>query len=124
MAVIDSGIAPSHPDLPSTILWENEAEKNGVPNKDDGDRLDYVDDVNGVNFTSLLPPGLCAQVQKPNDLRDETGHGTHITGIIAGTGNNHGSGGIGKGMVGINGNGQVKIMPLKIFCKGTNTLTQ
>lgn len=48
VAVLDSGVDVSHPDLRG-MIWENEAEKNGKPGVDD-DGDGYVDDVNGWNF--------------------------------------------------------------------------
>jgi len=48
VAVLDSGVDISHPDLKG-VIWENEAEKNGKPGVDD-DGDGYVDDVNGWNF--------------------------------------------------------------------------
>ena len=48
VAVLDSGVDISHPDLKG-MIWENEAEKNGKPGVDD-DGDGYIDDVNGWNF--------------------------------------------------------------------------
>ncbi len=48
VAVLDSGVDISHPDLKG-MIWENAAEKNGKPGVDD-DGDGYVDDVNGWNF--------------------------------------------------------------------------
>lgn len=68
VAIIDTGADIQHPDLKAN-LWVNKGE---IPNnKKDDDQNGYVDDVHGWNF-----------VANNNDLTDNHGHGTHITGII------------------------------------------
>ncbi|HUU50655.1 MAG TPA: S8 family peptidase [Nitrospinota bacterium] len=91
VAVIDTGIDRSHPEI-SSSLWKNEKE---IPNngKDD-DKNGYVDDVYGWNF-----------VDKSNDIRDINGHGTITAGIIAALTNNK------IGIAGVNP--WAKIMPIK-----------
>jgi subtilisin family serine protease len=68
VAVIDGGVDVTHPALANN-LWVNPGEiaGNGV----DDDRDGFVDDVHGANF-----------VTNGNDLDDDTGHGTHVAGII------------------------------------------
>ncbi len=92
IAVIDSGIDLSHPDIPQ-FIWtnENEIPGNGI----DDDNNGYADDVSGWNF-----------INENNDLKDLQGHGTFVAGIIAAKWNN------GAGIAGINP-GAV-IMPLKV----------
>ena len=93
VAVIDSGIDLTHPDLVGN-LWTNPGEVAGNGRDDDGDG--FVDDVHGVNF-----------VTNTGDPSDALGHGTHVAGIIGAVGNN-GVGGSGV-------NQHAKIMPLKFL---------
>lgn len=76
VAVIDSGIDFTHEDLQDNI-WNNPGEiaANGV----DDDSNGYVDDISGYDFGSD---------EGDSDPTDENGHGTHVSGIIAATGNN------------------------------------
>ena len=79
VAVIDSGVDVSHPDLDGS-LWVNAAEDIGTPGVDD-DVNGYVDDVNGYDFVDDDPdpsPGTGAFA----------GHGTHVAGTIAAEQNN------------------------------------
>ncbi len=77
VAVIDTGIDSSHPDLKASI-WVNVGEtgldefgRDKATNGIDDDGNGFVDDVEGYDFASRQ-----AQVQ------DEHGHGTHIAGIL------------------------------------------
>jgi len=93
VAVIDTGIDSSHPDLRDN-LWTNpgEIEGNGIDDDDNG----FIDDVHGWDF-----------VNGDNDPFDDNRHGTHVAGIVGAVGNN------GIGVVGVNW--QVGLMPLKAF---------
>lgn len=88
--VIDSGIDISHIDL-DQMLWEN-------PNPGEGS---FSGDVNGWNF-----------VNNDNDIRDGSGHGTHVSGTIAASNNGIGAAGVAGG-TGV-GDG-VRIMMMRIF---------
>lgn len=91
VAVIDSGIDLTHPDLVNN-LWTNPGEiaGDGIDNENNG----YVDDIHGWNFYA-----------NNNDVQDRYGHGTHVAGIIGAEGNNS------LGVAGINWN--VSLMTLK-----------
>jgi thermitase len=75
VAVIDTGLANTHLLFKdSGAIWENAAEKNGVAGVDD-DANGYIDDINGWNFVN----------NSPNSF-DDNDHGTHVSGIILGVG--------------------------------------
>ena len=93
VAVLDSGIDYTHPDLAGNI-WSNTAETAG--NSVDDDHNGYVDDTLGWNF-----------VYSNNTPLDDDSHGTHVAGIIGAAGNN------GAGVSGVAW--QVKLMPLKFL---------
>ena len=92
VAVIDSGVDYTHPDLAANI-WINPGEiaGDGIDNDSNG----FVDDVRGWDF-----------LNNDNDPMDDNDHGTHIAGTIAAVGNNA------IGMTGVAWG--VKIMPIKI----------
>ncbi len=94
VAVIDTGIDITHPDLKNAI-WTNEDEIPGDGIDNDGNG--YIDDVHGWNF-----------FDGNNELCKgrEDDHGTHAAGTIAAA---RGNGGI----AGITDNNYVKIMVLK-----------
>jgi len=92
VAVLDSGIKLNHPEMVERI-WFNLEE---LPNNTDTDANGYTDDFRGWDF-----------VNGDNEARDDHGHGTNVTGILAATGNN------GIGYAGVDWN--CTIMPLKIL---------
>ncbi|MBK8555038.1 MAG: S8 family serine peptidase [Lewinellaceae bacterium] len=88
LAVIDGGLAATHPDLVQN-LWHNTAEipGDGIDNDNNG----YVDDFQGWNVYQ----------QNDNLAGISTAHGTSVSGVIAADGNN------GIGVTGVNWNAKL-----------------
>ena len=104
VAVLDEGIFVEHPDLLPNI-WVNEGEEINADKDADGNG--YKDDKYGYNF--VHQSGKIVS----NDVYD-SGHGTHVAGVIAAVNNN----GIGiSSIAGGDGsaNSGVKIMVCQIF---------
>jgi subtilisin family serine protease len=72
--VLDTGIQYNHPDL-SKNVWHNPNEIQG--NGKDDDKNGWVDDYYGLNVINGRGSGV-----------DDNGHGSHVSGIAAGRGNN------------------------------------
>jgi subtilisin family serine protease len=92
VAVVDTGVDRNHLELSSNI-WTNSDEiaNDGIDNDNNG----FIDDFYGWNF-----------VDNSNNTLDVYGHGTHVSGTIAGLKNNVGVTGIAY---------DAKIMPVKVL---------
>ncbi len=94
VAVIDTGVDITHPDLVDNI-WTNQIESGGRTGADD-DHNGFNDDLHGWNF-----------YDNTNDVTDQNGHGTSVAGLIGAMGDN------GIGVAGIAWG--VSLVPLKVL---------
>ena len=96
VAVIDTGIDYTHPDL-NPNMWRNPGE---IPNDGiDNDQNGYIDDIYGIDTWN-----------RDSDPLDGNDHGTNVAGIIGASGNN------GIGITGINH--EVSLIACKAFSDG------
>lgn len=96
VAVIDTGLDTNHSVFKqSGAVYQNLAEVNGVTGVDD-DGNGYIDDKNGWNF-----------VDNSAVMYDDSDHGTHVSGIILGVGQDIFQVPIGES--------KIRIMPLKFL---------
>jgi subtilisin family serine protease len=99
VAIIDSGLDFTHPefcgdsedfaDCLSSNIWINNAEwpPNGLDSSGNG----YIDDWRGWDFVDapeMADIAVGDYIDQDNDPSDETGHGTHVTGIVGARTNN------------------------------------
>lgn len=103
VAVLDEGVDVSHPDLKAS-MWVNEGEIYG--SREDNDGNGYAGDYHGYNF-------VMSSGQISVDSKYDTGHGSHVAGVIAAVNDN------GEGISSIAGGTAdapgVKIMSCQIF---------
>lgn len=114
VAVVDEGVWMDHPDLRNN-MWVNENEI--YRSHEDNDGNGYAGDVYGYNFVS--DTGVIS-----TDNYADTGHGTHVAGVIAACNGN----GVGVSSIagGDGSNPGVRIMSCQIFSGNSvsNTLAQ
>ena len=103
VAVLDEGVCVDHPDLQAS-MWRNEGET--YHSHEDADGNGYAGDLYGYNFVQNT--GVIS-----TDSVYDTGHGSHVAGVIAATNNNGiGISSIAGGTPDVPG---VKIMSCQIF---------
>ena len=102
VAVLDGGYRPQHPDLKDR-LWTNADEVPGDSLDNDGNG--FVDDANGMDFVGASGDSPTTD-NDPTDDVPQGGHGVHVAGTIAATGDN------GAGITGVAQ--KASIMPLRV----------
>ena len=102
IVVVDTGLDWKHPDIADN-LWTNPNEI--ADNFVDDDHNGYVDDVHGWDFSGDTIQFF--NLEGDNDVADQHGHGTHVSGLAAAVSNNN------IGVAGVAS--EPYIMTLKIF---------
>ncbi len=111
VAVIDTGIDYTHPDLVGS-MWINKDEIPGNGIDDDGNG--FIDDVYGWDFYNEDSTVCHYSFSEAHNAflaseADNDNHGTHCAGIIAAAANNS------TGIAGVASVGNVKLMSLKVY---------
>ncbi len=125
VGIIDTGIDYYHPDLINQIFinksedlnengqidpWSSDVEIDGIKgdfNGIDDDGNGFIDDVIGYDFVDQYQINIGDSQMPDPDPKDEMGHGTSVSGIIAAQANNN------IGIVGVAYN--CKILPIRAF---------
>jgi hypothetical protein len=101
VAVVDMGIDLDHPEIKSRLFKNTiECDENGeiADSEEDKDKNGLKGDCMGWNFAARN----MLEARRPYD---DTGHGTHVAGIIAAEANNEGISGVSS---------RIKILPVKV----------
>ncbi len=104
VAVIDTGIEWTHPDLKDNLFTNLAEAGDNENNGKDNDGNGFINDIHGWNFAN-----------NTKNSNDDHSHGTHCAGTIGGVGNN------GVGVAGVNW--EVTLMPVKFLdAQGSGSL--
>lgn len=113
VAIVDEGVKYTHPDL-APNMWCNTEEIPG--NGIDDDMNGYIDDIHGYNFAADGDVSWDREIWNNGENNGDSGHGTHVAGIVAAVNNN--ATGVSSVAGGSGQNDGVRLMSCQIFSGG------